>query len=378
MRLIVNVLAFNEEATVSTVVRGIPRQISGIDEVIVQVIDDGSKDRTAESARRAGAEVISHPRNMGVGTAFQSGVRSALQRGADIVVNIDGDGQFDPAQIPDLVRPVLDGRADFATCSRFADERLIPQMPRAKLMGNHVFAWFISQLIRQRFFDVSCGFRAFSREALLRLSLRENFTYTHEVFLDLGVRGMRIVEVPLKVRGVRQHGHSRVARNLVNYGLRTMKIILRAYRDYRPLRFFGMPAIPIALVGAALMAYCVIYFLMTEVWIKWAGFTGAFLFGIAMVLALVAIIADMLDRLRFVQEELLYFERVRHYGLGHEPEKIAAEAAPLEPTSPKTAATPAEPPRSGPPRVRELQEALQQYDEHEDDEEQPAPAAPAA
>lgn len=370
MRLIVNVLAYNEEKTVGAVVQAVPRRIPGVDEVIVQVIDDGSRDGTAEAARRAGAEVISHARNMGVGTAFQSGVRTALQRGADVVVNIDGDGQFDPTQIPELARPIIEGRADFATCSRFADERLKPVMPKSKLIGNHVFAWFISKLIRQRFYDVSCGFRAFSREALLRLTLRENFTYTHEVFLDLGVRGMRIVEIPLKVRGVREHGQSRVARNLMNYGLRTMKIILRAYRDYRPLRFFGMPAIPLALVGMGLMIYCVAYFLMTEIWIKWAGFTGAFLFSMAMVLAFVAIIVDMLDRLRFVQEELLYFERLRQYGPGHRPIEAAAE------TGPPPAPAPASPPMAGAPNVRELQVALES--EPDEDEDEPEDMAPAA
>ncbi len=368
MRLVINVLAYNEEATIASVVRAVPRDIVGFHEIVVQVIDDGSHDRTADEARRAGAEVISHPRNMGVGTAFQSGVRSALQRGADIMVNIDGDGQFDPAQIPELVRPVLAGQADFATCSRFASDKLVPQMPKAKLWGNHVFAWFISKLIRQRFYDVSCGFRAYSREALLRLSLRENFTYTHEVFLDLGVRGMRIVEVPLAVRGVRQHGRSRVARNLVNYGLRTMKIILRAYRDYRPLRFFGMPSIPLAIVGMGLMAYCVINFFITEEWIKWAGFTGAFLFSIAMVLAFVAIIADMLDRLRFVQEELLYFERVRHYG------QAQGRFHTSEPSPPAAISPSIEMAR--PPSVLHLQAALTNYDDTEEqaEETQPQPS----
>jgi glycosyltransferase involved in cell wall biosynthesis len=323
MRLVVNVLAYNEEATAASVVRTVPRDIPGIDETIVQVIDDGSRDRTAETARLAGADVVSHPRNMGVGTAFQTGVRTALARGADIMVNIDGDGQFDATQIPDLIRPILEGRADFTTCSRFLSPDLIPEMPKAKLLGNHAFAWVIGKLVRQRFTDVSCGFRAFSRDALLRLSLRENFTHTHEVFLDLGIRGLRIVEIPLKVRGVRQHGHSRVARNLFNYGARTMKIIMRAYRDYRPLRFFGTPAILFSLAGMAMMAYGVINFLMTEIWVKWASFTGAFLFSIGMVLALVAIIADMLDRIRFGLEELLYMERLRYY----ESKKDAAPAS---------------------------------------------------
>lgn len=319
MRLVVNIPALNEQATIGDVVNKVPRAIPLVDEIIIQVIDDGSQDQTAEMARRAGAVVISHPRNLGVGTAFHTGVRMALQRGADVMVNIDGDGQFDPAQIPELARPILEGRADFATCSRFANDQYVPQMPKAKLIGNHVFAWLISKLIRKRFFDVSCGFRAFSRDALMRLSLREDFTYTHEVFLDLGIRGMRIVEIPLVVRGVRQHGESRVARNLITYGLRTVKIILRAYRDYRPLRFFGMPAVFMAAFGFSLMAYCVIYFLVSEIWIKWAGFTGAFLFSMAMVFAFVAIITDMLDRLRFIQEELLYFMRLQHYGRGDAP-----------------------------------------------------------
>jgi len=318
MLLVVNVLAYNEEATVGQVIQAVPRHIANVDRIVVQLVDDGSTDRTAERARAAGAEVLSHPRNLGVGAAFQTGVRSALRQGADVMVNIDGDGQFDASLIARLVEPVLQGRADLATCSRFADPRLVPKMPRLKRLGNRLFARGISLLIGGRYHDVSCGFRAFSREALLTLSLRERFTYTHETFVDLGVRGMRIVEIPMAVRGVRLYGQSRVARRVAAYGLRALKIILRAYRDYRPLQFFGLPSVPLYFAGLCLMAYCLITFFMTGVWMKWAGFTGAFLFVIAMVLTFVAVIADMLDRIRFNQEELLYFERLRAYGAGDE------------------------------------------------------------
>ncbi|MEO1366738.1 MAG: glycosyltransferase family 2 protein [Acidobacteriota bacterium] len=249
VRLLVTLPALNEGKTIASVIAKIPREIPGVDAVEVLVVDDGSSDDTGERARGAGARVIRHSRNRGVGAAFHSALAFGLDAGFDLITTIDADGQFDPADIPTLIRPVLDGEADFATASRFLDPSLVPDMPAIKLWGNRMMSRLVSNLAGERFHDVSCGMRCYHRRAALQLYLLARFTYTQEVFLNLAFRGLRITEVPIRVRGVRQHGKSRVADNLWNYAFRTAIIIFRSYRDYHPLRFFG--ALALLCLGAA-------------------------------------------------------------------------------------------------------------------------------
>jgi glycosyltransferase involved in cell wall biosynthesis len=130
--MLVIIPALNEEATIRDVVKAIPQSIPGIASLKVLVVDDGSTDETAPRARAAGAEIIAHSHNRGVGAAMQTGLREAVRRGADFVVNIDGDGQFDPKDIPKVLRPIMDGSADFATASRFKNSDLVPKMPLIK------------------------------------------------------------------------------------------------------------------------------------------------------------------------------------------------------------------------------------------------------
>jgi glycosyltransferase involved in cell wall biosynthesis len=247
MKLVVQIPALNEAITIKEVIESIPRDISGIDEVDVVVVDDGSTDATADLAREAGAQVVRHEKPRGVGAAFRSGIDKSGTLGADIICTIDADMQFNPADIPKLVEPIARGEADFVTASRFKDPKLIPSMPKAKKWGNDFMARWISALTKKRFYDVSCGFRAYSRNAYLRLVLTGDFTYTHETFLCLAYAQVPMLEVPIKVRGEREHGESRVANNLFNYGWSTASIILKTYRDYRPLRF---------LAGSPRQAWC--------------------------------------------------------------------------------------------------------------------------
>ncbi|MFN9907795.1 MAG: glycosyltransferase family 2 protein, partial [bacterium] len=182
-RLLVMMPALNEEASSGAVLARVPRSIPGVGSVEILVVDDGSKDRTVAIAKDAGASVISHGRNLGVGSALQTGLAEAVRRGVDLLVNIDSDGQFAPEDIAKLVVPVIEGRADFVTASRFMDPALVPEMPWVKKFGNWGMARIVSGLIGQRFDDVSCGFRCYGREALLNLVLLGRFTYTQESFL---------------------------------------------------------------------------------------------------------------------------------------------------------------------------------------------------
>ena len=146
MKLVVTIPAYNEQATVGEVISNVPKSISGIDKIEVVVIDDGSSDQTAKTAAQAGAFVHSFGHNKGLGAAFAQGIRTALAHGADIIVNIDADGQFDPKDIAKLVEPILNNNADMTTASRFADVSLIPEMPWIKKWGNKRVAGIVNQL----------------------------------------------------------------------------------------------------------------------------------------------------------------------------------------------------------------------------------------
>lgn len=308
MKLVAQIPALNEERSIEQVLSAIPRDIPGVDEVVVLVVDDGSRDRTAELARAAGAVVVSHARNRGVGAAFRTGLAKATDLGADIVVTLDADGQFDPADIPKLVDPILKGEADFVTASRFLDPALVPEMPATKRWGNDFMARWVSSLTHKRFQDVSCGFRAYSKNAYLRLNLLGNFTYTHEVFLTLAFADVPIQEVPVRVRGVREHGKSRVANNLFHYGWRTASIILKTYRDYRPLAFFSKIAAVLIGLGILFLAFLMSVKIQTGVFTphKWSGFAGAAFLGAGGAVFLVGVVAEMLDRIRASADEALF------------------------------------------------------------------------
>lgn len=310
-RLVVLIPCLDEEPTVAQVIERVPRSIAGVAEVEVVVIDDGSTDRTRERALAAGARVISHRQNLGLGRAFRSGITEARRLGADFVVNIDGDGQFDPTDIPRLLEPVIDGRAHMVTASRFLDPAFVPSMPRIKRWGNRWVSRIVQLLTGLRFHDVSCGFRAFSREALLRINLFGRFTYTQETFLDLVFKEMVILEVPLRVRGTREFGRSRVASSLPRYALRSLQIMLRAFISYRPFSFFAILAAGFLACGIALLGFLFAHFVRSGSFSPhiWAGFVGGSLAFLGLLVLVLGFIGDMMVQLRMNQEQILYFLR---------------------------------------------------------------------
>jgi hypothetical protein len=240
---------------------------------------------------------------------FRAGVVLALARGADVLVNIDGDGQFDASHIPLLVAPIVERQADMVTASRFLDRELVPKMPAVKRWGNRGVAWIVWILTGQRFRDVSCGFRAFSKEALLRMNLFGGFTYTQECFLDLVFKNLSILEVPVRVRGTREFGKSRIASSLPRYAARSLQIMLRAFISYRPFRFFSSIALVFLVIGFGLLLFLGVHYLRHHTFSPhiWAGFVGGS-FGFLGILTLViGFLGDMLVRVRLNQETILYF-----------------------------------------------------------------------
>ena len=313
--VVVTIPALNEAATVGRVIGDIPSDIDGVGSVKVVVIDDGSSDNTVEVATAAGAKVVSFSHNRGLGAAFSEGIRAALALGADIIVNIDGDGQFNSQDIPKLVAPIIAGGADMVTASRFIDAGLIPEMPAIKKWGNRRVANIVNKLAGQNLRDVSCGFRAYSRDAALRVTLLGGHTYTHEVIMDLAFRGLRIIEVPVKVLGVRQVGQSRVASNLWQYGYNSLMIMLRAFRDYRPMRVFGGISLVFLVLAVLCGGFVLCHFVRTGAFhpYTFVAFIAGGLGFVSLICYITALLAGMIDRLRILQDEQLFLLRKREY-----------------------------------------------------------------
>jgi glycosyltransferase involved in cell wall biosynthesis len=301
-RLLVIIPAYNEAATIGDTIRAIPPYVD-----TVVVVDDGSADGTAAIAAEHGAFVRRHPRNRGVGSAFNTGIRAAREIDPDIVVNMDADGQFNPADIAKLVDPIVAGEADFVTASRFKDPSLTPKMSPVKYWGNLMMARLISSMAGMEFRDVSCGFRAYSREAIYNLNLFGKFTYTQESFLNFAFKDITILEVPVSVRGKRAHGKSRVASNLFRYTYYTTKIIVRTLRDYRPFRFFLAIALALFGVGLGFAIFLLGHYVHAGSFSphKWAGFTAGFLALLATLSLVLGFVLDMFARMRINQEQIL-------------------------------------------------------------------------
>ena len=312
MKLAVYLPALNEAATIGDVLDAIPADIPGITHVERIVIDDGSTDDTGGVARRRGVQVIRHSRNLGTGRAFMSGVQAALAEGADIIVGIDADGQFAPVDIGYLVAPILKGDADVVLCTRFGPHsQLAGSMPVVKRLGNWLLCRIISLTAGQRFTDVSCGFRAFTRDAALRVDIHSEFEYIHESLLAWRRFGQRVVEVELPVRAERAVGESRVLSSIGYYTVRAAPVLIGAIRDYSPLRFFGSLAILAFVVSVLIGGGVFVHWWRTGETVPYTSFIVISVGGVllAVVLGAVALLADLIARLKFQVEEILHDSR---------------------------------------------------------------------
>jgi len=239
MKLVVIVPAYNEEKTISELILGIPRKISGFDKVEVLVIDDGSQDKTVDFAMNAGADkIVSHPTNLGMGETFMTGIRNCIAMNADVTVIIDADLQFDPKDIPKLTVPIINNQLDVALGSRWLNQK-VEGMPKRKLIGNKLFTKLISLLAGQKFTDTQSGYVAYSREALMNLTVVNEFNFSQEAILDLKFKGFRLGEIPVTVRYFDER-KSRIVKSLFNYNYRVMSMIFKTLVYHKPMLTFGI------------------------------------------------------------------------------------------------------------------------------------------
>ena len=299
--------ALNEAATIGSVVAGVPRAIPGVAEVEVILVDDGSTDGTQAEAIAAGVDAIAHhPRRRGLVSTFKDGVTEALRRGASIVVNLDGDGQHDPAQIPTLIEPILASRADIVLGVR---DLGTAEMTAVRRHGNIFGTWVTRRALGLDVSDVTTGFRAFSRDALLRLNVTSEFTYTLETLVQAARKRLTVAEVPVPVRP-RVAGTSRMTHNVLAYISRTGLQAMNALVRDRLVKLFGVSALLCIVAGIGFAVTFLLGYQADGAGRHLPALLAALLFVIVGVGLFVSrLIADGIETSRRLLEETLYMVR---------------------------------------------------------------------
>ena len=320
MKLVINTICHNEAETIEELFKRMPKKIEGISEIVKLLIDDGSSDDTVKIAKKLGVVVVQNHAQKRLAYSFQVAVDKALELGADVFVNIDGDLQFMPEEIPNLVKPIVEGKADFAAADRFTDPKtgknIKPMdMPVSKYLGNLVGTAIVSRMAGQKFNDVTCGFRAFNRKALLSININSKYTYTQETFQVLAARKMNIVQVPITVKYYPGR-KSRVVTSIIGYIWGSAFNILKTFRDYAPMTFFGLGGLIFFIISALLLGFTGIHWLRTGTFTpyKFVGFTGIYFISVALITWLFGLLADMFDRLINNQDKILYYLKSVKYG----------------------------------------------------------------
>lgn len=260
MKLVIQIPAWNEEEHLAEAIAALPTEVAGFDRVEVLVIDDGSDDETARVATDAGADVVRLPVHRGLAVAFAAGIDAALERGADVIVNTDADGQYEARDIPVLVAPILDGDAQMVIGDR--QVHTIRHFSATKKLLQKFGSWVVRKISRTEVTDATSGFRAISRAAALKLHVFTRFTYTLETILQAGEAGLKVVSVPIRTK-TEETRPSRLFRSNTGYVLRSLESIARIVVLYNPLRIFlRIGALPIV-VGLGLLGRF-LYFYLTD------------------------------------------------------------------------------------------------------------------
>ncbi len=313
LKVIVQIPCFNEAETLPTVLREIPREIPGVAVVEVQVIDDGSSDDTALVAELNGADhVLRQKTNKGLARSFQAGIDHALAQGADIIINTDGDNQYAGSSIPDLVRPIVEGRADIVLGDRQPGQNKEFSLLKRLLqrMGSRV----VKALAEVEVADAVTGFRAYSREAALSINVMTRFSYTVETLIHAGQRGLTVASVPVKTNPATRP--SRLFKSLRQFLARQVVTMLRSCVMYRPLSTFMTLGVIMAVIGSLPVLRFLYFFANGE----GDGHVQSLVLGVVPLLAgyftiVIAFLSDTIATNRRLTEEALI--RMRRLDMAH-------------------------------------------------------------
>ena len=311
MKLIIQIPCLNEEETLPATLADLPRRLDGFDMVEWLIIDDGSTDRTVEVARANGVDhIVRLTNNKGLAAGFQAGLDACLKLGADVIVNTDADNQYNAADIPKLLRPILEGRADMVVGDRGTDE--IEHFSAMKKRLQKAGSWVVRQASDTDVPDTTSGFRAYNREAAIQMAVVSKYTYTLETIIQAGK--LLVATDHVRVGTNPQTRESRLFPSVSSYVRRNALSILRIYAQYEPLKVFFSLAAVVALVGAVAWGRFLVAFISGD----GAGHVqslifGAVLFNAAVVLAALGVIGDLLYGQRIMVQRI--FERVRRIEL---------------------------------------------------------------
>lgn len=303
MKLFVQIPCLNEEETLGSVLDSIPKKIKGIDSIDILIIDDGSTDRTVEIAKKHGVtHFVLHRRNMGLARSFHDGIDYALSHGADIVVNTDGDNQYPQAMIRELVQPIIDGTAEIVIGDR-QTQTIAHFSPFKKLM-QRFGSWVVNKAAGTDLPDAASGFRAYSRQSLLRLNIVTQFSYCMETIIQAGNKRLAITSIPITTNAKTRE--SRLFKNIWQHMLKSGQAILRSYIMFKPHIIF-------ATLGTILLAIAVIPFVrFIYFWFlgESAGHIQSLIFGSAMLTGALfsyalLVIADLQKTNRILLEDQL-------------------------------------------------------------------------
>lgn len=308
MKVFIQVPCLNEEETLPAVLKSIPTQIDGVDEIEVLIVDDGSSDRTIEVAREHGVtHFVRHTRNMGLARSFRDGVDYALAHGADIVVNTDGDNQYPQDRIGDLVKPILAGEVDIVVADR-QTQTIAHFSPIKKLMqrfGSHV----VNRAATTALPDAASGFRAYSRASLLRLNVLTQFSYCMETIIQAGNKRLPITSIPVVTNAKTRE--SRLFKNSAHHMVKSASAIMRSYLMFKPYVIFATLAVFFSILAAIpFVRFLVLWTSRGDA----AGNVQSLIFGsimsVAALLSLaLGVISDLLRTNRILIEEQL--ERIK-------------------------------------------------------------------
>ena len=326
MKLVVQIPCYNEAETLPEVLQDIPREIDGIDEVEVLVIDDGSTDDSAAIAERSGADkVVRLPVNRGLANAFRVGLEESLRMGADVIVNFDADHQYRGEDIPRLIEPVVSGRAGMVVGARNL-KSFKPVKRALERLGSAVVRFVAGTDV----LDAPSGFRAISREAALKLQVYSSFTYTLETLIQAGQSGIEVAWVPVETNPPRRP--SRLFSSVWSYLVRSAITIFRITTLYRPLKVFVwisvLVAIPGFLIGLRFLYYFIFQPERAQGHVQ-SLILAAILIILGFQVAVFGFVADLISANRRLNEQTLYLVKKREL-LGSERDSAGSSGSSCE------------------------------------------------
>ena len=329
MKLIIQIPCLNEADVLPQTLADLPREVAGFDEVEWLVIDDGSTDETAAVARQHGVDhIVRFNSHKGLAVAFQAGIDASLKLGADVIVNTDADNQYNADDIPTLVEPILSGNADMVVGDRRVGSH--EEFSRTKRVLQLWGSWVVRRASETDVPDATSGFRAYTKEAAIRLNVVSRFTYTLETLIQAGKSDVAVAHVPIRTN--RQTRPSRLFKSMWQYVRRSVATILRIWTMYEPLAVFVWPAVIFGLAGGALVGrFFWYYFTSPQPTGRVQSLViGAALLIVGFMLFLLGILADLLRANRVLLERTLY--RVRHVELtlGVQPHTSTEDKAPAD------------------------------------------------